>query len=229
MRRAGPYRRDGVEPARDGEGCAPVEAPPPGDRRQNAAVANYVTDTSEWEDWHCDYRLGLILIMPPEDVARQIDPLRAEHDPHAFAICPTHISLSDPLRREMTAELKAETREILSRIEPFTLHYGKPHASPKRGGVAHPITPQAPIHDLKEALHRAAVFEGKAYGRRSIPAHMTIAEFLSIEDSLELCPELQNSAPSGSFLCDQLTFIVPDQDFHFHRVGTFFLGEGAQR
>ena len=187
-------------------------------------MVTYVTDTSKWEDWYRDYRLGLILIMPPDEVSRQIDPLRAKHDPDAYAICPTHISLSDPLRREMTPELEEEIRGILSKIEPFTLYYDKPHASPERGGVAYPITPQEPIDDLKEALHAAAVFEGEVYGRRHIPAHMTIAEFISIEDSLKLCAELQDSAPSGSFLCDRLEFIVPDQEFHFQRVDKFFLG-----
>ena len=66
----------------------------------------YATDTSKWEDWQRDYILGLILIMPPEEVSREIDPLRAQYDPHAYAICPTHISVSDPLRHEMTLELQ---------------------------------------------------------------------------------------------------------------------------
>ena len=190
-------------------------------------MVTYVTDTSKWEDWYCDYRLGLILIVPPEEVSQQIDPLRAKYDPHAFAICPTHISLSDPLRREMTPELAQEIREILRKIEPFTLFYDKLHASTEYAGVAYPITPQGPIDRLKAALHTAAIFEGQVYHRRDIPAHMTIAEYISIEDGLRLCAQLEDSAPSGSFLCDRLEFIVPDQDFHFQRVGTFFLGTGA--
>jgi hypothetical protein len=192
-------------------------------------IVTYVADTSKWEDWCCDYRLGLILVMPPEEVSRQIDPLRAKHDPRAFAICPTHISLSDPLRRGMTPESDREIRGILSRIEPFTLHYDKPRASPEHGGVAYPITPQEPIDRLKEALHTAAVFEGEVYKRRDLPAHMTIAEFISIEDSLTLCAELEGSAPSGSFLCDRLEYVVPDRDFHFQRVDTFLLGTGGRR
>jgi hypothetical protein len=35
--------------------------------------------------------------------------------------------------------------------------------------------------------------------------------------------------PSGSFVCDRLEFIVPDQDFHFQRVDTFFLGTGGRK
>ena len=131
----------------------------------------YVTDTSKWKPWQRDYRLGLILIMPPEEVSRQIDPLRARHDPKAFAICPTHISVSDPLRREMTPALEREIQETLAEIEPFTLYYDKPRASTEHAGVAYPITPQEPIGELKAALHAAAVFEGAVYKRRHIPAH----------------------------------------------------------
>jgi hypothetical protein len=53
---------------------------------------------------------------------------------------------------------------------------------------------------------------------------MTIAEFISIEESLRLCEQLQDSAPSGSFLCDRLEFVVPDENFQFQRVDTFLLG-----
>ena len=186
-------------------------------------MINYVTDTSKWEQWQRDYRFGLILIMPPEEVSRQIDTLREKYDPYAFAIFPTHISLSDPLRRELSPEYEKEIEEILSRIEPFALYYDKPYASTEYAGVVYPIVPQQPIDLLKDVLHIAKVFEGKVYNRQHIPAHMTIAEFISIEGGLKLCATLQASAPSGSFLCDRLEFIVPDQDFHFQRIRTFLL------
>src|SRR5512139_2903247 len=120
-------------------------------------MVNYVTDTSKWEEWQRDYLFGLILIMPPEEVSQQIDPLREKYDPYAFAICPTHISLSDPLLREMTPEHEKEIEELLHKIEPFVLNYDKPYASPEYAGVTYPITPQLPIDDLKDALHTAKV------------------------------------------------------------------------
>lgn len=184
----------------------------------------YTNDTAKWEDWQRDYRLGLILIMPPEEVAWQIDPLRAKYDPYAFAICPTHISLSDPLQREMTPEIEGEIRNILSSIQPFTLYYDDLYASTDYSGVIYPIRPKEPIDKLKEALHTASAFSGKPYYRRKIPPHMTIAEFISIEDGLKLCSELQNNAPRGSFVCDRLEFMVPDNKFHFQKQRTFFLG-----
>jgi len=187
-------------------------------------VITYATDTAKWEDWQRDYRLGLILIMPPEEVSAQIDPLRAKYDPYAFAICPTHISVSDPLQREMTPEVEDEIRHILNSIKPFTLYFDELYASPDYSGVIYPIRPQGPIDKLKAALHNASAFSGKIYSRRNIPPHMTIAEFISIEDGLELRVRLQDIAPRGSFVCDRLEFIVPDDNFHFQKQRTFFLG-----
>ncbi len=185
---------------------------------------NYVTDTSRWATWQNDYKYGLILIFPPLAVSSDIEPLRAKYDPASFAAVPTHISISDPLQREMTDELDSEITAILSGITPFTLNYGKPEASRNHPGVACPITPQAPIDELKQKLHQAAIFEGKVYQRRHIPAHMTIAEFVTIEDSWRICDEVQELVSPGSFLCDQLEFIVPDINMRFYRVKTYSLG-----
>ena len=68
-------------------------------------MITYVNDTSTWEDWQRDYRLGIILILPPPEVSDEIDLLRARYDPRSAAICPAHISLSDPLCREVCPAL----------------------------------------------------------------------------------------------------------------------------
>lgn len=188
-------------------------------------MVSYVTDTSAWQPWQRDYRLGLILILPPPEIAALIDPLRAKYDPGAAASCPTHISVSDPLRLEMTPDLDAEVATILADIPAFRLTFDRPRASREHAGVAYPIAPQAPIDELKCRLHQAAVFEGKAYQRRDIPAHMTIAEFVTIEESFRIVEELGDAAPHGSFLVDRLAFIVPDVEMRFHVVKTYGLEE----
>lgn len=187
-------------------------------------MISYAEDLSKWEEWQCDYRLGLMLILPPADVSQQIDLLRAKYDARSFAISPTHISLSDPLSREITTELQEEFCNILGAINPFRLRFDKPRASTEYAGVSYPICPQAPIDALKQALHKSSAFDGHVHKRRNIPAHMTIAEFLSIEDSLKLCEQLQETAPSGSFICDRLSLVVPDESFCFKEVATYPLG-----
>ena len=192
-------------------------------RHRKPDMIPYVKDTSKWEDWQRDYRFGLILIMPPPEVSQEIDLLRAKYDPRSAASCGTHISLSDPLSQEMTPNLINEINNVITDVQPFTLYYDKPHASTRHPGVSYPIRPQEPIDNLKQILHGTSAFSGEAYHRRNIAPHMTIAEFISIDESLELCARLQNSAPSGSFLCDKLELVVPDESFRFKKRGTFFL------
>jgi hypothetical protein len=55
---------------------------------------------------------------------------------------------------------------------------------------------------------------------------MTIAEFVSIEESWRIMEEIKGTAPSGSFLCDRLEFIVPDINMHFRRIKSYMLGKG---
>lgn len=186
----------------------------------------YVTDTSGWEKWQKDYRLGLILIMPPPEVADRINPLRAKYDPRTYACCPAHVTLSDPLGEEMTPGRDAEIAAILRAVEPFTLHFDGPHASRERGGVAYRVQPREAIDALRAALHQASVFTRPAYWTRTIPPHMTIAEFVTIEESWRIMEEIKDTAPGGSFLCDRLEFIVPDIDMRFHRVKTYALRKG---
>ena len=183
-----------------------------------------VVDTASWEPWQHDYRFGVILVMPPPHVASPIDALRQTYDPKSHAICSAHISVSDPLRRQMTDDSQNQIQELLRTVEPFEVHYDRLTASARRPGVAYPVSPQERFDELKRIIHQASVFEGVAYRRREIPAHMTIAEFLTIEDSLRICADLMDTAPRGSFWCDRLEHVVPDATFRFRRHGAFLLG-----
>ena len=177
-----------------------------------------------WEDWQRGYRLGVILVLPPPDVSRELDRLGARYDPRSAAWCPAHISLSDPLSREMSPEVAGEIRGVLSDVLPFNLHFDRLYASTRHAGVAYRIAPRAPVERLKELLHGTSAFADAAHRRRRIAPHMTIAEFISIEESLELCARLQDTAPTGSFMCDRLAYMVPDESFRFRKRLTFPLG-----
>jgi hypothetical protein len=183
-----------------------------------------VVDTSNWEPWQRGYRFGVIVVMPPQDIASSIDALRQAYDQKSHAICSAHISVSDPLCRELSGDAKEEIRELLRAVAPFEVHYDQPAASTRRPGVVYPVTPQEKFDEIKRVIHQASVFDDTAYSRREIPAHMTIAEFVTIEDSLRICADLADTAPRGSFWCDRLEYIVPDATFRFHRCEVFLLG-----
>lgn len=185
---------------------------------------DHVTDRSSWESWQRDYRFGVILVLPPPHVASAVDALRLELDPKAHAICPAHISVSDPLRRQPTDDDWEQIRNLLAGIEPFEVRYDRPTASPERPGVACPVSPQDRFDEVKRVVHQASVFDGGAYSRRTIPAHMTIAEFVTIEESLKIAGDLAGTPLQGTFVCDRLAYMVPDAAFRFRQCGTFPLG-----
>ena len=186
-------------------------------------MIEYAEDTSTWEPWQRDYRFGVILVLPTEDVAQIFDDLRRTHDPRSFDTCRAHVSVSDPLGGEMTPEVISEIEDGLHGVDPFELRFGAPTASSEHPGVSCPITPQDRINHVKGILHRISAFGSEPYRRRSIPAHMTIAEFISIEDGLQLASDLQGVGP-GAFSCDRLTPMIPDDGFRFHPCHTFRLG-----
>lgn len=186
--------------------------------------AQYVVDTSSWVPWQRDYRFGVILVMPPPDVAASIDALRQTYDPKSHAILSAHISVSDPLPRELEDDDRERLQELLRGVEPFEVRYGMPIASAQRPGVACPIEPQERFDELKRVVHDASVFGDFVFSRRDIPAHMTVAEFVTIDEGLKIASDLADTSLSGSFWCDRLEYIVPDQAFRFQQRGTFLLG-----
>jgi hypothetical protein len=45
---------------------------------------------------------------------------------------------------------------------------------------------------------------------------MTIAEFISVEMTQQLVGDLAGErSPAGSFLCDYVSYVVPDEEFRF--------------
>jgi 2'-5' RNA ligase len=193
--------------------------------RKGLTVIRYVQDTSGWEEWQREYRLGLILILPPADVGAQVDALRREHDPRSASICGAHISLSEPLTKEFSPEVEREVRAALSAVEPFEIHYGPLRTFDPHPGVAYRIEPADRFFELREVLHSTSAFVGSSLKRRDVPPHMTIAEFLpDMAASEELRDRLEGKVPEGSFLCDRLSLMVPDEGFRFRRVLDLELG-----
>ncbi len=185
----------------------------------------YVENNTHWEEWQKPYKFGVVLILPPSNILQPVSELRQRYDPLSAAICPPHISVSDPLGVAMTPTTENEISEQLRLIEPFELYFDEIISPNDSEGVCYTIMPQQPIDALKSALHSTSAFADVVFERRDIPAHMTIAEFLTPEDSKLLCRTLHNKVPKGSFVCKELVYLVPDDQFRFCPVLTFALGE----
>jgi hypothetical protein len=52
----------------------------------------------DWSDWQKSYLNGVLLIMPPADIAAIVNPLRETYDPISQSYCTAHISLTPTFR-----------------------------------------------------------------------------------------------------------------------------------
>ena len=178
-------------------------------------VTFYEADVSHWEDWQQGYRFGALAVFPPDPLREQVNALRATHDHRAQSICDAHISLTIPFPLLLSSADWSELQSIASALEPFSIRYGPLRNYLPHPGVCLSIEPQDELNRLRVALEAASCFVGAPPRPHPFSAHMTIAEFLSVEQTKALMDELRDVAPNGMFTCDGLSYAVPDRNFHF--------------
>lgn len=73
-------------------------------------------------------------------------------------------------------------------------------------------------------VHATRLFAAADPYRREIPPHMTIAEFISLDESVALERSLVGRAIEGFWQCDEVVYAIPDDDFAFYEASRFQLG-----
>ncbi len=184
----------------------------------------YADKTDHWENWWHGYYYGAFYIFPPEEVMKTVDALREKYDPKSASFCRAHISLSEPLMRKITPADIDSLREDLSQLEPFEINYGPLRTHPPYPGVTYTITPEDKFDVLRKVIHNNGLFEGVKLKRSTIVPHMTIAEFITMEQSEEILAELKEQVESGKFICEKIVLAVPNNDMYFNQVISIPLG-----
>lgn len=177
-------------------------------------VTSYAEAISDWEGWQREYRFGVLLLFPPEPLRGVVNRLRSEHDPRSQSYCDAHVSLTVPFPRPVSEPEWSTLEALASDLSPFTLHYGPLWQSP-HPGVALDVAPFDELDGLRAVLESAPPFADAPPRRWPFRPHMTIAEFISAERTLALTTELADTVPTGSFLCDTVSYAVPDNARHF--------------
>lgn len=195
-------------------------------------ITEYVTDVSRWNTWQQEYRYGVILIFPPDPPKNEMNDLRTVYDPIGQSFCEVHISLTVPLPGPMNDEQLKELLTIASSFKPFSVHYGPLSNYLPHPGVVLTIEPKDRLENLMTTLEKASVFENAAERPWPFSPHMTITELFGMEDmnervdrTKELMVELEGKTPEGDFLCDYVSYAVPDEDFHFTERARLELGK----
>jgi 2'-5' RNA ligase len=202
-------------------------------RRQEAAVqadaiTDYVDNMGHWHAWQREYRYGVLLLLPPEPIATAVGRIRELHDPRSQASCGAHISLTVPLPGPMTTEQWRELEQIAVRLPPFEIRYGPLSNYLPHPGVVLAIAPQGALDALRASLEAATAFVGATPRSHPFSAHMTIAEFVTVEQTIALTDELAGAVPPGAFVCEYVSYVVPDESFAFSERGRLWLGRPAR-
>ncbi|MCR9134279.1 MAG: 2'-5' RNA ligase family protein [bacterium] len=186
----------------------------------------YANKTDHWENWWHGYYYGAFYIFPPEEVMKEVDKLREKYDPKSAGFCRAHISLSEPLKKKITASDMHSLRNDLSLITPFEINYGPLRTHPPYPGVTYTITPEKEFDTLRKVIHGNKLFHGVELRRSKIVPHMTIAEFITMEQTNEIFDRLNGKVKSGKFLCKEIVLAVPNNDMYFNPVISIPLGIG---
>jgi 2'-5' RNA ligase len=171
---------------------------------------------TDWLDWQRPYRFGVLLVLPPDPVRKEINALRAKYDPRSHAAAEAHISLTVPFQKEPDDGLWRELDRVASGFAPFAIRYGPLVPFLPKPGAVLDIEPKDELDRLRRTVETCEIFAGA--GPRPYPfwPHMTIAEFVSVDATKELVRQIGGDrAPAGSFVCDHLSYLVPDESFHF--------------
>ncbi|RMG62595.1 MAG: 2'-5' RNA ligase family protein [Bacteroidetes bacterium] len=187
----------------------------------------YADQTVHWEDWWHGYYYGAFYIFPPEAVMKEVDALRAQYDPKSAGFCRAHISLSEPLQRKITLADVDALRSDLGSIPPFEISYGPLRTHPPYPGVTYTIRPEEEFDTLRKVIHGNQLFQGVELKRSKIVPHMTIAEFITMEQTHKLFEKLKGEVTSGTFWCKEIVLAVPDNEMYFHPVLSIPLGTGS--
>jgi 2'-5' RNA ligase len=184
----------------------------------------YADETDHWENWWHEYYFGAFYIFPPEEVMQVVDKLREKFDPKSASFCRAHISLSEPLPRKITFSDVISLKNDLKGIEPFEINYGPLRTHPPYPGVTYTITPEKEFEILRKIIHRNELFNQVQMKRSKIVPHMTIAEFITMEQTKEIFEKLNKQVKSGKFLCNEIVLAVPNNEMYFRPILSIPIG-----
>ena len=178
-----------------------------------------------WEEWQKLYRYGLIVIQPPDEIRELVNKQREEYDPLSQSYSEAHITVTQPLLKELSEDGWDRVLRIIEGHGSFQIDYGPINSFLPYPCIWYEIQPAEKILDLRQALHRTGFYNLSLPHTEDFIPHLTITEGLSGPTVDEkLFNQLQGESCQGTFLCQQLTYIVPDDKFNFKIVKTLPLG-----
>jgi len=167
--------------------------------------------------WKEDYKFGTIVIWPPDNVRSHVNPLRERHDPRSHAICEAHVSVTQPFLATPKENEWEKLIAIVSGFEASEITYGPLNHFLPYPCIYYEIHPPDYLLKIRRALHATGLFNLSLPYTEGFVPHMSITDGMPDAGTTEsLFQELQEEVSGGSFQCDALTLIEPDESFVFH-------------
>lgn len=175
-----------------------------------------------WDSWQKPFQFGTIVIWPPEEIREIVNGQRARYDPVSQSICEAHITITQPVVRSLDDAEWNQIWKLLQEYEAFEIHFGPLNSFLPYPCIWYEVHPQAGILEIRTALHETGFFNLEIKHPENFTPHMTITEGLSGPNVDEnLLDQLKAESSSGSFFCEDLAYIVPDEQFRFQVVKMF--------
>jgi len=169
-----------------------------------------------WEEWQKLYRFGTIVIWPPDEIREIVNSQRLEYDPTSQSYCETHITITQPLIKSLADEEWNELWRLVRQFESFKIIFGPLNSFLPYPCIWYEIGPIEKVLNIRNALHQTGFFNLSLKHTEGFIPHMTITEGVSGPPVNEaLLEKLQGESNVGSFICEELAFIVPNDQFSF--------------
>ena len=178
-----------------------------------------------WEEWQKEYQFGTIVIWPTDDVRKFVNKQRETYDPISQSFCETHITVTQPLIKTLFNDEWDHVQRVIKEFNAFEINYGPLSSFLPYPCIWYEIDPAEKVLDIRQALHKTGFFNLTLKHTEGFIPHMTITEGQSgppVDESL--LEKLQDESVSGSFQCQELALINPDEGFRFRVIRTLPLG-----
>lgn len=171
-----------------------------------------------------DYKFGAFIYFPERAVQDQIMPYRHKYDPVSAELSAPHITITQPLRRELNNEDINDINEVLSDHQKFHIRIGPPVSSPNQKMIWLDITPKDKILGLREDLHDTGLFRTDLAFTTGFIPHLTISEAERDPDKNDaIIQKLQYELPACDAIMDHVDLSRPGDNNAFKTERSFNL------
>jgi 2'-5' RNA ligase len=168
---------------------------------------------SGWPDWQRDYRYGVLVIEPPQELAAVLDPIRERFDPVSADRVGAHITVTPPLVDAPTPADEAQVGSVIRHIPSMSLQLGGPRQFGGSSVIYLPVVNAPDVMRLREALLATGLFRLDLPHTTDFVPHLTISEFGMTP---EAAVRTVIPAPGRrAFQVKAIAWLVPNEEFKF--------------